>query len=240
MARRGRKRREGPREPNGRAQRGPQNDPVVAAIRQRRIVATEFAWAAKDSRSDFALGLANIQRLVGDDEYLAALDLARDWRMLYPQAAAPSCLGNIAPSDPDAGDVLPMVRDEDCGTPDKRCGVCATCIRLRARERSRLAESRACAASLHGWVLLKRLALYDEPGEWHDMERARGTGEWAASETALKSVRRALRALVTVYNHRVEPGVTAETVRDAWDAFQARRVARLAAEARDGDKTRSA
>jgi hypothetical protein len=226
LSRRGRKRKHGSREANGRLRRGTilQRDLVVERQKLRGIFAVALPQGATDPRARYELGRANMLRLIGDDEFEAGLALKKDWFYLYPQKTAPSCLGNLVPSQLEEVTRLPL--PEDCGMPQKRCGQCETCAQIKAKERVDAAERLARAASQGGWLMLKAIVLNNQMPDWCDMRKGRLDWDWVRHERMRQGTRRAFAALLRVYRQGIEPGYVVDCLREAVEGYNLR-LARL-------------
>lgn len=194
MARRGRKRRDGRREPSGRLERQPPDTPEHTPAARRRVVALGKS-AALDPRSAFAWGQLLVLRALSTAEYLAGLQFARDHRALFPQRTPPSCLGHLVPAG--EGTIALPVADD---------------YAARARSRYEAAVAAGRAADPRGWRELVNVLIYDRPPDWLDSARQRTPAGHAAAARDHAALRRAAAALLAIYPQDEERG---EVVLDA-------------------------
>jgi hypothetical protein len=211
MARHGRSRKLGPRHPNGQLRRPQSDEPDLTGVARRRIAALELTGAERDQRAEYPLGVIRARGLIREVEHNAGLEYERLHRRVEQPRTPPSCLGAMVPSG--AGTI------SSAAPPSPQ----TTALYLRIREALKGAGTRT-------WSQTRDVVIYHHWPRFLDTARRRPPAAWQSDERDLGALVNGLDIIARVLDLRAGKTDGSSELKDSVASFQARHLARLAAE----------
>ena len=201
MARRGRSRKPGRRQPNGRLRREMASG--LSGVEMRRIQIMRVDGAERDMRLSTPLGVVRARLLITEAEYQAGLEFDRRWVLAERPRSPQSCIAT-ADRIPGAGSEGPSARAE----------------RDYREAREVLIE-----AGLRVYRQVVNIALYKHWPQFLDTERRRTPAAWRADQRDVDELRAGLDRLMRKFGLRYRDDAASDVV-DSVASFLLRRASR--------------
>jgi hypothetical protein len=211
MARHGRPRKHGSRQPNGQLRRPPSQDPELSGVALRRIAALELSGAERDQRASYPLGVIRARGLIREVEHNAGLEFERLYRRVEQHHSPPSCLGSMVPSGEGTISIAAAPSPQ------------TKALYLRLREALKGAGTRS-------WSQTRNIVIHHEWPRFLDTKRRRPPAAWEADERDLGALINGLDVIARVLDLRAGTHDASSGLQDSVASFQARHQARVAAQ----------
>jgi hypothetical protein len=210
MARHGRSRKPGSRQPNGRVRRSRQQ-PDLTGIAQRRIAAVELSGAEHDQKAENPLGVIRLRGLIREVEHNAGLEYERLHRRVEQPRTPPSCLGAMQPAGEGA------ISIGNAPSPQTEA------LYKRIREALKAAGTRP-------WSQVQNIVIYKHWPRFLDTARRRPPAAWKADERDLAALVSGLDIIARVLDLRAGKKDLSHELKDSVASFNARHQERVAAQ----------
>jgi hypothetical protein len=210
MARRGRSRKPGSRQPNGQLRR-PADEPELGGVARRRIAVLELSGADHDQRASYPLGVIRARGLIREVEHNAGLEYERLHRRVEMPRNPHSCLGAMMPSGEGAISIAAGPSPQ------------TQALYLRIREALKGAGTRT-------WSQTRDVVIFHHWPRFLDTARRRPPAAWQADRRDLAALVSGLDIIARVLDLRAGSNDGSSELEDSVASFRARHQARVAAE----------